>query len=294
LNGKTIEDYQIALAQAQNEAIGDENGKMMAEAMKNDNLTCIQRWTGNTSMAGMGMTVVGGILCFTPLAPLGAGMITVGNTLAIGGMVAKTGLGVTDYATKDVQTAEEAEQLTKDFIMDAGGLIIGMGAGKAGLKAFSKLIDKKLVAVFGQQIASGNKMQALKTVFTNPEYLKNFMTAAGAKLSADFVISYAGDLAMMGILDTQDDWQSLLKANLTGILVGMSGDIKDISGVGRPRNFGVSDGVKGVNEAGNFDQATSPHVKKPMTEKDYGERLLGNDFCGTGTSFRKQGETKQD
>ena len=259
LNGKTIEDYQIALAQAHDEAIGDENGKMMAEAMKNDNLTCIQRWTGNTSMAGMGMTIVGGILCFTPLAPLGAGMITVGNTLAIGGMVAKTGLGVTDYATKDVQTAEEAEQLTKDFIMDAGGFIIGMGAGKAGLKAFSKLIDKKLVAVFGQQIASGNKMQALKTVFTNPEYLKNFMTAAGAKLSADFVISYAGDLAMMGILDTQDDWQSLLKANLTGILVGMSGDIKDVSGVGRPRNFGVSDGVR------------------PMTEMDYGQRLLGND-----------------
>ena len=277
LNGKTLEEYQIALAQAQNEAIGDENGKMIAEAMKNDNLTCIQRWTGNTSLAGMGMTVVGGILCFTPLAPLGAGMITVGNTLAIGGMVAKTGLGVTDYATKDVQTAEEAEQLTKDFIMDAGGFIIGMGAGKAGLKAFSKLIDKKLVAVFGQQIASGNKMQALKTVFTNPEYLKNFMTAAGAKLSADFVISYAGDLAMMGILDTQDDWQSLLKANLTGILVGMSGDIKDVSGVGRPRNFGVSDGVKGANEASRFDQPTSPHVKKPMTEMDYGQRLLGND-----------------
>ena len=272
LNGKTIEDYQIALAQAHDDAIGEENGKLMAEAMKNDNLTCIQRWTGNTSMAGMGMTIVGGILCFTPLAPLGAGMITVGNTLAIGGMVAKTGLGVTDYATKDVQTAEEAEQLTKDFIMDAGGFIIGMGAGKAGLKAFSKLIDKKLVAVFGQQIASGNKMQALKTVFTNPEYLKNFMTAAGAKLSADFVISYAGDLAMMGILDTQDDWQSLLKANLTGILVGMSGDIKDVSGVGRPRNFGVSDGVR------------------PMTEMDYGQRLLGNDVTvadpKTGTTVK--------
>ena len=258
LNGKTIEDYKNALAEAQNNAIGEENGKMMAEAMKNDNLTCIQRWTGNTSMVGMGMTVVGGILCFTPLAPLGAGMITVGNTLAIGGMVAETGLGVADYATKDVQTIEEAEQLGKNFLMNAGGFIIGMGAGKAGMKAFSKLIDEKLVAVFGKQIAAGNKAQALKTVFTNPEYLKNFMTAAGAKLSADFVISYAGDLAMMGILDTDDNWQSLLKANLTGILVGMSGDIKDVSGAGRPRNFGVSVGVK------------------PMTEMDYGRRLLGN------------------
>ena len=271
LDGKTIEEYQMALANAQNDAIGEENGKMMADAMKNDNLTCIQRWTGNTSMIGMGMTVVGGLLCFTPLAPLGAGMVTAGNTLAIGGMVAETGLGVADYATKDIQTAEEAEQLGKNFLMNAGGFIIGMGAGKAGIKAFNKLIDEKLVAVFGKQIAAGNKMQALKTVFTNPEYLKNFMTAAGAKLSADFVISYAGDLAMMGVLDTQDDWQSLLKANLTGILVGMSGDIKDVSGVGRPRNLGVSDGVK------------------PMTEFDYGQRLLGNDVTivdpKTGTNI---------
>ena len=263
LNGKTIEDYQKALIEAQNDAIGEENGKMLAEAMKNDNLTSIQRWTGNTSMVGMGMTIVGGILCFTPLAPLGAGMVTAGNTLAIGGMVAETGLGVADYATKDVQTAEEAEQLGKNFLMNAGGFIIGMGAGKAGMKAFNTLIDEKLVAVFGKQIAAGNKAQALKTVFTNPEYLKSFMTAAGAKLSADFVISYAGDLAMMGILDTEDDWQSLLQANLTGILVGMSGDIKDVSGVGRPRNFGISDGVK------------------PMTEMDYGQRLLGNDVTIT-------------
>ena len=150
LKGKTIEDYQNTLTEAQNEAIGEENGKMMAEAMKNDNLTCIQRWTSNASMAGMGMTVVGGILCFTPLAPLGATMITVGNTLAIGGMVAETGLGVADYATKDVRTAEEAEQLSKNFIMNAGGFIIGMGAGKAGIKAFNKLIDEKLVAVFGK------------------------------------------------------------------------------------------------------------------------------------------------
>lgn len=259
LKGKTIEEYQTALAQTQEDAIGEENGKMLAEAMKNDNLTCIQKWTGSASMAGMGMTVVGGVLCFTPLAPLGAIMVTVGNTVAIGGMVAETGLGVADYATKEVQTQEEAEELGKNFLMNAGGFIVGIGAGKAGLKAFNKLIDKKLVAVFGEQIAKGNKAQALKTVFSNPEYLKSFMTAAGAKLSADFVISYAGDLAMMGILDTNDDWQSLLKANLTGILVGMSGDIKDVSG---------------VNKSHNHRNTT---VAKPMTELDYGQRLLGND-----------------
>ena len=55
------------------------------------------------------------------------------------------------------------------------------------------------------------------------------MTAAGAKMSTDFMISYAGDLAMMGILDTNDDWESLLKANLTGVLLGLSGDVKGIT-----------------------------------------------------------------
>ena len=55
------------------------------------------------------------------------------------------------------------------------------------------------------------------------------MTAAGVKLGTDFIISYAGDLAMMGVLGTDDDWMSLLKSNLIGVMVGMSGDIKDVA-----------------------------------------------------------------
>ena len=231
LGDKTIEEYQLSFEKTANDVLGKENGKLLADAMVNDNMGMIKRYTGNSSMAGMGLTVVGGVLCFTPLAPLGAGLVTAGNTLAIGGMVAKTGLGVADLVTKDVQTQEELEELTKDFVMDAGGFIIGMKAGQAGVKAFNKLIDQKLVAVFGEQISQGNKMQALKTIFANPEYLENFSKAAGAKISTDFLISYMGDLAMMGALDTQDDWKSLLQANLTGILVGMSGDIKNVAGV---------------------------------------------------------------
>lgn len=233
LDDKTLEEYQLSFEETANDVLGEENSKLLADAMVNDNMGMIKRYTGNASMAGMALTVVGGILCFTPAAPLGAVMVTAGNTVAIGGMVAKTGLGVADYATKDVQTQEELEGLAKDFIMDAGGFIIGMKAGQAGMKAFNKLIDQKLVAVFGQQISQGNKLQALKTVFANPEYLKSFTKAAGTKISTDFLISYMGDLAMMGTLDTQDDWKSLLQANLTGILVGMSGDIKDVAGVGK-------------------------------------------------------------
>ena len=76
---------------------------------------------------------------------------------------------------------------------------------------------------------------------------------------------------------------------LCDLETNLTSDIKDVSGVGRPRNFGVSDGVKGVNEASRFDQPTSPHAKKPMTEMDYGQRLLGNDVTvadpKTGATF---------
>lgn len=75
LGGKTIEEYQEAFERAANDILGEDNAKMLSEAMKNDNMTVIQRWTGNTSMVGMGLTVIGGILCFTPLAPIGAAMV---------------------------------------------------------------------------------------------------------------------------------------------------------------------------------------------------------------------------
>lgn len=263
LGDKTIEEYQESYEKAANDILGEDNAKMLSEAMKNDNMTVIQRYTGNASMAGMGMTVVGGILCFTPLAPLGAGLVTVGNTIAITGMAAKTGLGVADYVTKDVKTSEELTDLAKDFVMDAGGFIVGMGAGKAGVKAFSKLIDKKLSAVFAKEITAGNRMQALQTVLKNPAYLKNFMTAAGAKIGTDFMISYVGDLAMMGMLDTKDDWKSLLQANLTGILIGTSGDVKDLAGVGKSA-------VRVRNSSGTT-------TGKPVTQLEYGRAVLGKE-----------------
>lgn len=254
LGDKTIEDYQKEYETSTAALLGADNAKMLSEAMKNDNVGVIQRWTGNASMAGMGMTAVGGVLCFTPLAPIGALLVTAGNTIAVGGMVAKNGLGFADYFTKDVQTNEELGDLTKGLIMDAGGFVIGIGAGKVGMKAFNKLIDKKLVEVFKTEITAGNRAVALKAVFTNAENLKNFAKAGGAKLSTDFLISFAGDLAMIGVLDTKDDWRSLLQANLTGLLVGASGDLKSVSGAGKG-------GAK----------------KKVLTQKEYGDATLGKE-----------------
>lgn len=232
--GGNPEDRMLAYQQSYNLsrefAYGSEYSKSLAEAMDNDNKTVIKRVTGDISSAGMGMTVIGGVLCFTPLAPLGATLLTAGNATAITGMVSESALGYTEALTRNDISEEELIEITKTTLMNAGGFGVGMVAGKLGMKAFGNIIDDKLATVFNQEIAMGNRAGALKAVFCDPNNLANFMQAAGAKVGTDFLISYAGDLAMMGVLGTQDDWQSLLKSNLIGIMVGMSSDIKDVSG----------------------------------------------------------------
>ncbi len=231
LGGKP-EDKMLAINQdyeaAYTNAYGNEFTEELVQAMENDNKSFIRKYTGGASMAGMAMTVVGGILCFTPAAPLGAGLITAGNTLAIGGMAAESALGYTEALTREEVNEEELEDLSKQLIMNAGGFVVGYKASKLGMKAFNKLVDKKLTETFKTQITEGNRAAALKEVFSDPQKLGNFMEAAGAKIGTDFLVSYAGDLAMMGVLDTQDDWESLLKANLMGIIVGTSSDVSDI------------------------------------------------------------------
>lgn len=213
-------------------AYGHDFTNELVQEMSDDNKTVIQRYTGNASQIGMGLTVVGGILCFTPLAGVGAAMVGIGNAMAIGGMVAESALGFEEALSRSNLNPEELKELSKTLVMNAGGFVVGYKAGQTGMKAFNKLIDKKLAEVFKTEMANGNRAEALKQVFSNPEYLKNFMQAAGVKLSADFVISYAGDLAMMGILDTNDDWKSLLQSNLIGIMTSMGGDLKDVANLG--------------------------------------------------------------
>ena len=213
-------------------AYGHDFTNELVQEMSDDNKTVIQRYTSNTSQIGMGLTVVGGVLCFTPLAGVGAAMVGVGNTMAIGGMVAESVLGFEEALSRSNLNPEEIKELSKTLVMNAGGFVVGYKAGQTGMKAFNKLIDKKLAEVFKTEMANGNRAEALKQIFSNPEYLKNFMQAAGVKLSADFMISYAGDLAMMGILDTNDNWKSLLQSNLIGIMTSMGGDLKDAANLG--------------------------------------------------------------
>lgn len=216
-------------------AFGEDYAIDLVQAMEKDNkafMETIDKCTDGTQIAGLGCTIVGGILCFTPAAAAGAGLITLGNTLSIGGLAAENVVGYTEALTRQKIDSEEIEELNSSLFMDAGGFLIGAAAGKAGMKAFNKLIDVKLAEVFKLQTFKGNRAEALKQVFTNPDYLKNFMQAAGVKLSADFLISYAGDLAMSEVLGTDDDWESLLKANLIGLAASTSGDISNVARIG--------------------------------------------------------------
>lgn len=234
-------DVQEKLSELQNKvetshekAYGNDFSSALGKMMMEDNQTFIQRYSGGTSMLGMGLIAVGGVLCFTPAAPLGAGMVTVGQGLAVTGLVAESALGFTEALTREYGAEDdEYRELAKNFIFNASGFVIGCGAGRVGMKAFNRLIDKKLANIFKMEITKGNRAEALKQVFTNPDYLRNFLKAGGVKISTDFLISYAGDLAMMGALDTNDDWMSLLKANLMGVMVGLGSEVKGTAGLGK-------------------------------------------------------------
>ena len=254
-----------------NSAFGDNYVTNLVKAMQQDNQTIIDRTTGVTQVTGLGMTVVGGVLCFTPAAAVGAGLVTLGNTLSIGGLAAENVLGYTEALTRQHIESEEIEELNNSLFMDAGGFLIGAAAGKVGMKAFNKLIDVKLAEVFKVQTFKGNRAEALKQVFTNPEYLKNFMQAAGVKISADFLISYAGDLAMSEVLGTDDDWMSLLKANLIGVAASTSGDVSSIARIGikgekyRELKQQVQNRSQEYRESLNqFFAETNTNYKKPI------------------------------
>ena len=262
-----ISELQSKVETSHEKAYGNDFSSTLGKMMIEDNHTFIQRYAGATSMIGMGLMVVGGVLCVTPAAGFGVGMVGVGQGLAMTGIAAESALGFYEAATRELGAEDgEYEELTKHFIMNAGGFIVGYGAGKAGNIAFQKLINKKLADVLKINITQGNRTAALKQVFSNPEYLKSFIKAGGAKLSSDFLISWAGDLVMMGVLDTNDDWLSLLKANLMGIMVGTSGELSAIGKLGKKgRTFEAL--VKKEKE-GRLSQAEAETLAKLRQDSD--------------------------
>ena len=229
LKDKSIDEYAQEYQTSANALLGEDDAVMMANAMKEDNLEGFKKYTSASQMAGMGLTIVGGVLTITPLSPLGGAMITIGNTLALSGMSADIINDYTNEFTKENADAESLENTNKQTLTTIGGFVIGAKAGKLADKVFQKALGEKLISIFGKDYTNGNSVQALKNLVSNPENFTRLAKAVGGKVGTDFGISYMGDLAMMGVLNTNDDWESLLKSNLMGVLVSTGSDLKGLS-----------------------------------------------------------------
>lgn len=191
LGGKSYESYINKYQTDFTAALGKQNVDELAKAMEEDQMTVVQTYTGLTSMAGMGVMVVGGILTLTPAAPLGTGMVALGGKVALGGMAAKNALGFTEELTRKETSDERMLNLKKDLALDLGGLIIGGAAGRQGLKYASQIMRN-----------GGDKAMAIL-----------------AEKGTDFTLSVAGDLAMIGALNYDEGLEQTLKNNGIGILV---------------------------------------------------------------------------
>ena len=191
LGGKDIDSYVKAYESANTAAMGSQNSAELAKAMEEDNYTAIQVYTGGVSMAGMGLMVVGGLTGCVPL-------IGLGGKVALTGLVAKNTLGFTDALSRDHIQSDEVKELSKGLAMDLGGFVIGGYAGQKGLQVASNLLSKG----------------------ASP------WVALVAEKTTDFSLSLAGDLAMMGALQTSDTAGSLTQGNIMGIVVSTFTGIK--------------------------------------------------------------------
>lgn len=191
LGGKTYESYLQAYQNDYKNALGKENADELAKAMRDDQMTVVDKYSGLTSMYGMAVMCVGGILTLTPAAPLGMGMVATGGKVAMAGMAAKNILGFTEELSRDEVSDARMTLLKKNLAMDIGGLIIGGAAGRQGMKYASQILQN-----------GGNKALAVL-----------------AEKGTDFTLSAAGDLAMIGALNYDEGLAETLKNNGIGIVV---------------------------------------------------------------------------
>ena len=244
--------------------LGFHRAENMSKILESDDMAAkLQEVCGGATTAGMIMSVGGAVLCFVPrMQGVGAALVSVGGKMAIGGMVAQSAVGYTEGLTRDERNPDEISRLNKEAIMNIGGFVIGAGAGKLATKTFCKIVSKELSTAFSEQINNGKPGEALKVIFKNPEYLGQVAKATGAKLGTDFVISYAGDLAMMGILDTEDTWETLLRANLIGVVVGSANEVSAVT----TKNFG---NIPKVKQKGAENNGVAASLDAPkVVERD--------------------------
>lgn len=198
LGGKSYESYLEKYQQDYCMTFGRRNADELAKAMREDQMTVVDKYSGIASMAGLGLMAAGGVVMITPASPLGSGMVAAGGKIAMAGIVAKNAFGFTEELTRDEVSEDRMTMLKKNLAMDLGGLIIGGAAGRQGLKYASQILQN-----------GGNKAFAIL-----------------AEKGTDFTLSAAGDLAMIGALDYDESLSQTLKNNGIGIIVSTLTGIK--------------------------------------------------------------------
>lgn len=196
LNGKSYEQYQTEYATSYTTAYGTKNAEELATAYGEDQENINAKATGAVQIAGMGSMVIGGIACLIPGAqPIGAGMISVGGKMALGGMLAKTALDVVNESTrKNGMSDEAAKAIIKEAAINAGSFVVGMGAGATGAKVGANLLangSSKLVSVVAER-------------------------------GVDFTISVLGDMAMIGNFNVEGNMMGVVTATAMGLKTGKS------------------------------------------------------------------------
>lgn len=192
LQGKEYEDFATANEKAYKKALGEQNCEELANAFEQDQVTFVDKATGTLSTGGLVIMCVGGVLKWIPQTTvIGLGLIAAGGKMAMTGQAAAVTLGLSEAYTRDEVSKEEVERRWKDAALLVTGMAFGTVAGAKGLKYADDILAK------GGSIG----------------------TARAAQIGADFGISAIGDLAMIGLLDYDQDLKTTIKQNGIGILV---------------------------------------------------------------------------
>lgn len=196
LDGKTYEQYQEDYSLAYVRAYGTRNAEELANAYKADQENFNANATGNLGKAGMGSIIVGGIVCLIPIPgaqAVGGTMIAVGGKAAMSSMVAKTALDVINEKTrKDGMSDEAAHAIIKEALINAGSMVVGMGAGATGAKVGANLLAKG----------------------------SSELMAKVAERGVDFTISALGDMAMIGNLNFEGNMLGVVVSTAAGLKAG--------------------------------------------------------------------------
>lgn len=200
LNGKPLGEYINNYRQNYQRALGSQSSARLAEAMVNDNIEVIDRVSNVGAAAGMTLTVVGGVVAFVapPAAPLGMMVSKAGTGISVASMGARSIAGYTEALTRDNVDYNEIIGRNKDLAMDIAGFAIGSAAGATGGKLAKNLINN----------GSGR------------------VAAMIADKGTDYTLSLAGDLAMMGALQLQQNVGDLAENNLMGLAVSSISGIR--------------------------------------------------------------------